>query len=99
MAFTQLDPPLPVHVSGKGKGLAFAVIDYGIEHNLLWVTAIDETGEIWCAPNPIVRMQANWSAGRAKPRFEDAGDEGRATSLAEALRRKNGLEAPVIPAE
>ena len=64
--FTQLDPPLPVHVLEKGQGLAFAVIDYGVEHNLIWVTALDQSGEIWCAPNPKVRMQANWSMGRAK---------------------------------
>ena len=62
--FTQLDPPIPLHVLGRGDGYALAVIDYGHEHNLLWVTAIDATGEIWCAPNPEVRMQANWSMGR-----------------------------------
>lgn len=63
---TQLDPPIPLHVLGKGDGYALAVIDYGQEHNLLWVTAIDETGEIWCAPNPQVRMQKNWSMGRCE---------------------------------
>lgn len=62
--FTQLDPPIPLHVLGRGDGYAFAVIDYGQEHNLIWVTAIDDTGEIWCAPNPEVRMQANWTMGR-----------------------------------
>jgi hypothetical protein len=67
MAFQQLEPTLPVHVLGKGKGTAFAVIDYGQEHNLIWVTALDETGEIWCAPNPLVRFQANWTMGRARP--------------------------------
>ena len=64
--FTQLNPPMPLHVLDKGDGLAFGVIDYGPEHNLLWITAIDATGEIWCAPNPQVRMQANWSLGRGK---------------------------------
>ena len=67
MSFQQLDPPLPVHVLDKGAGYAFAVIDYGQEHNLIWVTAINDTGEIWCAPNPRVRLQANWTMGRAKP--------------------------------
>ena len=62
--FTQLNPPLPVLVTDKGTGMAFAVIDYGAEHNLLWVTALDQSGEIWCAPNPKVRMQANWSMKR-----------------------------------
>ncbi len=65
--FTQLNPTIPLHVLGKGAGQALAVIDYGPEHNLLWITAIDETGEIWCAPNPQVRMQQNWSMGRSKP--------------------------------
>ena len=65
--FTQLDPPLPVTVLDRGKGLAMAVIDYGPEHNLIWVTAIDDTGEIWCAPNPKVRMQTNWTMGSEAP--------------------------------
>lgn len=66
MTFTQLDPTLPVSVEGKGDGFAFAVIDYGQEHNLIWVTAITATGEIWCAPNPKVRVTANWTMGRKK---------------------------------
>jgi hypothetical protein len=65
--FTQLNPPVPLHVLDKGDGYALAVIDYGQEHNLIWVTAIDATGEIWCAPNPKVRMQKNWTVGRPKP--------------------------------
>lgn len=67
MAFQQLDPTIPVHVIDKGAGFAFAVIDYGQEHNLIWVTAINETGEIWCAPNPQVRLQGNWTMGRSRP--------------------------------
>lgn len=67
MAFTQLDPPLPVDIQGKGKGFAFAVIDYGQEHNLIWVTGLSDSGEIWCAPNPLVRLQTNWTMGRARP--------------------------------
>ena len=70
MSFTQLDPPLPVDIQGKGKGFAFAVIDYGQEHNLIWVTVITATGEIWCAPNPKVRGQSNWTMGRARPKLE-----------------------------
>ena len=59
--FTQLNPPLPVFILERGEGMAFAVIDYGPEHHLLWVTALTEGGEIWCAPNPKVRLQKNWS--------------------------------------
>ncbi|GEM_PF-1631499 len=61
--FTQLNPTLPLHVLGKGNGYALGLIDYGQEHHLIWVTALD-SGEIWCAPNPEVRMLANWTMGR-----------------------------------
>jgi hypothetical protein len=64
--FTQLDPTLPVHVVDRGDGYAFAVIDYGQEHNLIWVTALNASGEIWCAPNSQVRVLANWTMGRSK---------------------------------
>lgn len=64
--FTQLNPPIPLHVLGRGDGYAIGLIDYGQEHNLIWVTAIDATGEIWCAPNPEVRMQKNWTMGRSE---------------------------------
>lgn len=63
----QLNPPIPLNVLGKGEGYAIAIIDYGQEHNLIWVTAINETGEIWCAPNPSVRMTKNWTMGRPAP--------------------------------
>jgi len=33
---------------------------------LLWVVGLDDGGEIWCVPNPQVRLQANWSMGRSK---------------------------------
>lgn len=64
MAFTQLDPCLPVTVEGKGAGYAFAVIDYGQEHHLIWVVALNDSGEIWSAPNPKVRVSGNWTMGR-----------------------------------
>jgi hypothetical protein len=43
----------------KGKGLAWLVTDYGIEHNLQWTVAIHETGEIWTFQNPEVRADKN----------------------------------------
>lgn len=67
MNFTQLNPTLPMTVEGKGSGYALAVIDYGPEHHLIWVVALDESGEIWSAANPQVRMQSNWTMGRRKP--------------------------------
>jgi hypothetical protein len=50
----------------KGDGYAIGMIDYGQEHNLIWVTAIDDTGEIWCAPNHMVRLGKNWTMGRGE---------------------------------
>ena len=66
MSFTQLDPPLPLHIIDRGNAFAIAVIDYGQEFDLLWVVGMDDGGEIWCVPNPQVRLQANWSMGRSK---------------------------------
>lgn len=62
--FTQLNPQIPLHVLGKGDGYAIGLIDYGQEHNLIWVTALNDSGEIWCAPNPEVRLGRNWTMGR-----------------------------------
>ena len=64
--FTQLNPTIPVHVVGKGDGYAIGMIDYGQEHNLIWVTALDESGELWCAPNHKVRLGKNWTMGRGE---------------------------------
>ena len=58
MSFQQLATSIPGYVLDKGARSAIAVIDYGQERNLIWVTAMNETGEIWCAPNPRVRLQA-----------------------------------------
>jgi len=59
----QLNPHIPV-VTPKGAGSAFMVIDYSQEHHLLWVTALDESGEIWTFPNWQVRFDKNISLER-----------------------------------
>lgn len=60
--FTQLDHPIPLHVIDDGY--AFAFIGNGPGHNLIWVQAISESGEILCAPNHSDRMQLNSTLGR-----------------------------------
>jgi hypothetical protein len=70
MSFTQLTTPIPVNIVGKGGGLAFAVIDYGPGHDLIWVSALEQSGEIWCAPNPSVRLRDNRTLGFGR----DVGD-------------------------
>lgn len=62
---TQLNPPLPL-ITPKGKAWAHIVIDYGQEHDLLWVCFQDETGECWTWSNREVRIQDNITMGRTK---------------------------------
>jgi hypothetical protein len=86
--FVQLNPPLPVHVAGKGDGYAVAVIDYSQEHNLIWVTALTGSGEIWCAPNPTVRMLGNWTLGRPRPSQTGTHQAGPVNGAADAHRAR-----------
>lgn len=59
----QLNPTIPM-ICPMGEGYAIAVIDYSQEHNLMWVIAINDTGEIWTYSNPDVRMIKNITMGR-----------------------------------
>jgi len=63
MSILQLNPLLPM-TTPKGDGYAWALLDYGAEHNLMWVVCIDATGEIWTFQNPQVRGQKNITMGR-----------------------------------
>ena len=56
--FIKLHPPIPLHVLDKGDGLAIGLIDYGPEHNLLWITAIDATGEMLRVQTAEIHKQA-----------------------------------------
>lgn len=60
----QLNPTIPVWVKGKGDGYALGWIDYSQEHDLMWIVAFDETGEVWTIPNPEIRLTCNFSMGR-----------------------------------
>jgi hypothetical protein len=60
---TQLNPTIPM-LTPKGEGYALLVIDYSQEHHLLWVVALDDTGEIWAFPNTQVRLCKNPSMER-----------------------------------
>ena len=63
MTLLQLNPSLPL-TTPKGKGQALFLIDYSSEHDLMWVVALDETGEIWIFQNPEIRAQKNITMGR-----------------------------------
>jgi hypothetical protein len=59
----QLNPPLPV-ITPQGKALAHFLIDQGIEHDILWVCFLDDSGECWTYPNPKIRATRNITHGR-----------------------------------
>lgn len=60
---TQLNPPIPVRTP-YGKGMAQMVIDYGVEHDLLWIVFQNDTGECWSWRNQDIRAQSNITIGR-----------------------------------
>jgi hypothetical protein len=66
LSVTQLHPPIPVVVAGR-KALAHALIDYGVEYDLMWVCFLDN-GECWTVPNPDVRADDNWTFKRKVPK-------------------------------
>jgi len=92
--FTQLNPTIPLHVLGKGDGYAIGMIDYGQEHNLIWVTALDESGEIWCAPNHKVRLGKNWTMGRAESSLIT--EDKRAASENAAADTHTSVQSPAL---
>lgn len=61
---TQLNPSIPVQVVGKGTGECLFLLDYGKEDHLIWVVAMDDTGEVWAVPNPEIRLIKNYTIGR-----------------------------------
>jgi hypothetical protein len=67
----QLDVPL-CFWTPKGKAWAHFVIDYGMEHDLLWVCFQNDTGECWTWNNKDVRLDQNFTYGRKyeKPNFD-----------------------------
>ena len=71
MTTTQLNPPLPV-TTPQGPALAHLVIDYGPEHDLIWVCFQDKTGECWAWPNPKIRAPKNITMGRSYDEYKEA---------------------------
>ncbi len=58
--YTELITWVPV-TTPFGPGFAMAVIDYGQEHHLLWVVALDSNGEVRVVANPDIRVRPNES--------------------------------------
>jgi hypothetical protein len=58
----QLNPTIPV-MTPKGKGMAQALVDYGPEHDLIWIVFQDD-GECWSWRNQDIRAEKNITFGR-----------------------------------
>jgi hypothetical protein len=59
----QLHPSIPV-VTPQGNAQAMIVIDYGPEHDLIWVCFLDSNGQCWSYKNSEIRGQKNITMGR-----------------------------------
>lgn len=60
---TRIEPPIPVSTP-KGKAMAIAWIDYGMENDLVWMCIQDSTGECWQWENASIRARTNLTHGR-----------------------------------
>jgi hypothetical protein len=61
----QLNPSIPVYICSKNvTGECVGWIDYSKEDDLLWIVALDTTGEVWIEPNNNIRLLKNYSIGR-----------------------------------
>ena len=78
---TVLNPSIPVVVIEQGTGECIGWIDYGPEHHLLWIVALDAGGEVWQVPNTQIRLCRNpsmlrhWKEGKSdsKPTDQSTG--------------------------
>lgn len=84
---TELRQPLHMQTP-QGPGWALFVIDYGTEHDLLWVIFLDGDGACWTIPNPEIRLSPNWTAGRRAATPSSPGSAERPVPPAQASTRK-----------
>ena len=85
----QLNPTIWMRTP-KGVGLCHFVIDYGEEHDLLWVVADDATGELWTWPNPEVRLIPNKSMDAPRTPSPEEVDRFIANLKVKAEKRRRG---------
>lgn len=63
---TQLHTPIPLQTP-KGRAWAIAIIDYGPQWDLQWVTFVHATGECWTFRNSQIRQEKNYTFGLPEP--------------------------------
>lgn len=88
---TQLQTPLPL-TTPKGKASAVAIIDYGPNCDLLWVTFLHDSGECWTFNNTEIRQETldyttpmpNWHSH--KPSLSAATEQDNVIPLMRGIR-------------
>lgn len=63
---TQLQTPIPIETP-KGKAWAVAIIDYGPQWDLQWISFVHSSGECWTFRNSQIRQGANFTFGIPAP--------------------------------
>jgi hypothetical protein len=66
----QLSPSIPL-ITPKGQAVAHFLIDEGLESDLYWVCAQQDTGECWTWSNRDIRFCTNITVGRTVSILED----------------------------
>ncbi len=79
---------------GRGRGQAVGWIDYGPEHDLLWIVFMDASRECWQVPTPEIRAQVNWSMGRRGEAPDGAPRHSFGEATSEATQRPEGSTLP-----
>jgi hypothetical protein len=64
MILLQLNPTIPVYTRAHGEGVAVGWLDYGPEHDLLWIVLGNASREFWVLPTKDVRGAENLTYGR-----------------------------------
>jgi hypothetical protein len=64
MTLIQLNPPIPMSDEAGRKGIAYFLLDYGIDWETLFLIAWDDTAEWWWVSQSKLRAAKNISLGR-----------------------------------
>lgn len=101
MNLIQLRTPMPISVVGGagwegpvGKAMAVGWFQESIDHHIVWIAVMDETGQCWEVENPYIRFRQNFTWGRSRPETE----KDLAARMAEAIA-EHGLEEDTIRAQ
>ncbi len=85
----QLNPTIPMRCS-RGDGYAVAVIEYSQEHHILWVVALNPSGEVWCLANSEISLQIDGSVRHTPLPEQYAGSQGLSIVRPSNGRQVNG---------